>query len=313
MVSRIVYLFTTLGFLLSSCAQATLLATPTLAPTGALTPYHTLTPSPISPTATLMVVIPVTPAPTATPFLHTIGKDETMLGIAYLYGIALEDLQAANPGVDPHFLSVGKQLVIPISGEIPETLPTPTAIPLHSEQPQCYRTGDGGAWCIVEVRNETENSVENLSAWIGLFTSQGKNIANQVAFAPLNLLLPGSTIPLMTYFDPPLPLKFEVLAELLSGLTVSTDDRRYLDLEVNITKSAISTDGRQADVVGEIILPEGSSTPTQLWVLVVAYNSIGNVIGARKWESTGDARFDLSVYSMAGTIDHVEVLTEGRP
>jgi len=313
MVRRIVYLFATLIFLLSSCAQATLQATPTLAPTGALTPYHTLTPSPISPTATLMLVIPVTPAPTATPFLHTIGKDETMLGIAYLYGISLADLQAANPGVDPHFLSVGKQLVIPISGEIPETLPTPTAIPLHSEQPQCYKTGDGGAWCIMEVRNETENSVENISAWIGLFTSQGRNIANQVAYAPLNLLLPGSTIPLMTYFDPPLPEEFEVQAEQLSGIAVSTDDQRYLVLEVNITKSVISPDGRRTEVSGEVILPEDNSTPSQLRVLVVAYDSIGNVIGARKWESTGDTKFDLSVYSMAGAIDYVDVLTEGRP
>ena len=260
-----------------------------------------------------MLVIPVTPAPTATPFLHTIGKDETMLGIAYLYGISLADLQAANPEVDPHFLSVGKQLVIPISGEILETLPTPTAIPVHTERPQCYRTGEGGAWCILVVRNETENSVENLSAWIGLFTSQGKNIANKVAYAPLNLLLPGNTIPLMTYFDPSIPEEFEVQAELLSGLAVSTDDQRYLVLEVNIAKSVISPDGRQAEVSGEVILPEGSTTASHLWVLVLAYDSMGNLVGARKWESTGDTRFGLSVYSMAGTIDHVEVLTEGRP
>jgi hypothetical protein len=43
-----------------------------------------------------------------------------MLGIAFLYGISLADLKAANPGVNPNFLSIGSQLIIPISGEIAE-------------------------------------------------------------------------------------------------------------------------------------------------------------------------------------------------
>src|SRR4030065_422038 len=114
MVRRIAFVFIFLGFLLSSCAQNTLQPTPVITPTGVLTPYHTPPPSPVIPTATLMVVRPVTPAPTPTPFLHTIGNDDTMLGIAYQYGISLEDLQAANPGVDQPFLSVGKQLVTPL-------------------------------------------------------------------------------------------------------------------------------------------------------------------------------------------------------
>src|SRR4030042_2998743 len=145
MLSRIFYLLTALGFLLTSCTQATLQVTPTQVPTGVITPYHTITPSLVSPTATQISFIPVTPAPTPTPFMHTVKKDETMLGIAFQYGISLEDLKTANPGVDPRFLSVGMQLVIPISGEIPETMPTTTPVPMEWQQPLCYRTRDGGA------------------------------------------------------------------------------------------------------------------------------------------------------------------------
>jgi LysM repeat protein len=314
MVHKIVTLLVTLGFLLVSCTQSPIVrATPTFNPTGAITPYHTITPSPDSPTATQIAIIPVSPAPSPTPFMHMVKKGETMLGIAFQYGISLEDLKAANPGVDPNFLSVDKQLVIPISGEIPETMPTPTPIPVAWQQPVCYRTGDGGAWCILPVKNQQENSVENISAWIGLFTSQGENITNQVAYAPLNQLRPGESIPLMSYFAPPLPDKFEAHGELLSGLTVAPDDTRYLNLEVVLDNVDISADGSQAMVKGEVILPDGVPMPSQIWNLIIAYDFDGNIIGARKWESSGGTLFELPVFSLGGAIDHVEVLIEARP
>jgi LysM repeat protein len=313
MVRRIAYLFTALGLILSSCTQATLQVATTPAPSGVLTPYHTLTPTPIIPTATYQMVIQVTPAPTPTPFMHTVTNDDTMLGIAYQYGITLEDLQAANPGVDPHFMGVGMQLVIPISGEIPEIIPTPTPAPLDWKQPQCFRTREGGAWCILPVRNALETSMENISAGIGLFTPEGTNISSQVVYASLNLLRPGKTLPLMSYFAPPLPEEFEAHAEILSALPVADDDTRYLDLEDKVEKVEISTDGTQAIVSGEVIVPDGTPLPSQLWALIVAYDSDGNIIGARKWESSGEAQFELPVYSLAGRIDHIEVLTETRP
>lgn len=236
-----------------------------------------------------------------------------MLGIAFQYGISLEDLKAANPGVDPRMMSVGVQLVIPIGGEIPETIPTATPIPVDWQQPECYRTGDGGAWCIIAVKNQLESSVENLSAWIGLYTPQGTMISGQVAYSPLNMLRPGDTIPLMSYFGPPLIESYKASGELLSGIVVAADDTRYLDLDAKVDQVDISTDGRQAMVRGEILLPDGVSVPAQLWAMIIAYDVNGNIIGGRKWESRGETQFELPVFSLAGTIDHVEVLTEARP
>jgi LysM repeat protein len=313
MVRKILYLIMGLGLFLSSCTQATVQATPTLYPTGLLTPYHTITPKPVTPTATIMVTIPVTPAPTPTPFLHTVTNDDTMLGIAYQYGISLEDLQAANPRVDPHYMSVGMQLIIPIGGEIPEVVPTPTAIPVHVKQPHCYQAGDGGAWCIIALRNEMDTSLENLSVWIGLYTPQGEIIASQVAYAPLNILHPDSTLPLMAYFAPPLSEDFEARSEVLSALAVATDDPRYLDLQVKTEMVEINPDGKQAVIRGDVILPEDIPTPSQIWALAVAYDPEGDIIGARKWKSVGETHFEITVYSVGGRIDHVEVLTEIRP
>ena len=317
MTRRVISLICSIVFILTSC-EATKekeipTATLTPKPTGVLTTYHTLTPSPDSPTSTVVVIIPVTPAPTPTPFLHTITNDDTLLGIAYLYGISLEELQAANPGVDSHYLTVGKQLIIPISGEIPQTLPTPTPAAVDLDQPHCYWAGDGGAWCVVEVRNDHTTSVENLSAWIGLYTHEGEIIAGKVAYAPLNILRPDETIPLFAYFEPPIAGDFEARSELLSGLEMTADDLRYLNLEVNVSQVSISTDGKQATLHGEVSLPRDTPMPTQLWALIVAYNERGNIIGMRKWESGGEVVIDLTIFSLEGVIDHVEVLIEARP
>ena len=77
-------------------------------------------------------------------------------------------------------------------------------------------------------------------------------------------------------------------------------------------KAEISIDGRQAAVSGEVIIPEGTPMPSQLWVMILAFDMDGNIIGARKWESSGETQFDLTVYSLGGIIDHIELITEAR-
>lgn len=311
--SMIVLVIAGVGLVLSSCSQATIQATATPEATGLLTPYMTVTPSPIQPSATIKVTIPVTPSPTATPFIYTVRGDDTMLSIAYQFGISWEDLQAANPDVDPHYMGDGLKLIIPIRGELPESLPIPTPVPVLAEQPICYPAGDGGAWCVVAVENETETSLENLSAWIGLYNLKGDLIANQVAYAPLNILRMGKTIPLMVYFPAPLPESYQAQCEILSGLPVSADDTRYLDLNLEVGAVKLAENGSQAQVSGDVIVPDSTQSISQIWILAIAYDVDKHIIGARKWKSDGVTHFDITVYSLAGTIDHVDVLIEARP
>lgn len=236
-----------------------------------------------------------------------------MLGIAFQYGISLEDLIAANTSVDPRMMSVGLELVIPLAGEMPETIPTSTPVAVAWKQPVCYRTGDEGAWCILTIENNLDSSVENLSGFIGIYTSDGAIFTSQVAYAPLNLFQPGDSMPLMSYFSSPIPENFVVHGELVSGIVVAENDTRYLDHEVNISEVEISSDGRQAMVRGEVTLPNEASIPSQLWVLLVAYNGDGEIVGARKWESSGETRFEMNIFSLSGTIDHIDAISEARP
>jgi LysM repeat protein len=313
MIRRLSLVFVISVVIFSSCNKATPLSTPTIMPTGLLTPFISPTPKPIIPTVTLVVEIPETPAPTPTPYLYTVKNDDTMLGIAYKFGISLKDLQAANPTVDPHFMGPGLQLIIPISGEIPESLPTATAYPADLEQPQCYSAGDGGLWCVAAIINNQNISLENLAVWIGLYNSHGENITSQVSYSPLNILEPGSTMPFMVYFAPPVPDEIIVRSEILSALAVESGDARYIKAQVELREMVTNPDHSQAAVRGAVLLPEGSPTPSQVWVLAVAYNAEGNIVGERKWKSAGETQFELTVYSLGGMIEQVKLLTEVRP
>jgi LysM repeat protein len=313
MMQKIALLLVILAIWLSGCSQVTQQATPTVKPTELITPYHTPTSTRAIPTATIKVTVPVTPLPTPTPLIYTLKGDETMLGIAYQFGIDWKDLQAANPDVDPHYMGPGLQLVIPVAQKTPEVQPTPTAVPANIEQTDCYPTGDGGAWCIVAIHNDQEVSIENLSAWIGLYSLGGELITSQVAYAPLNILRPGDSMPLMALFSAPLPNQYQVQSEVLSGLPVADEDPRYIDLQAKVNEVKISQDGSQAEVKGEVILPGSTTSTAQLWILVVAYDPSGNIVGVRKWKSGSETEFDVTVYSLAGAIEHAEVLIEARP
>jgi LysM repeat protein/predicted nucleic acid-binding protein len=303
------------GLAISGCGS-TLQATPPApsATAGRLTPYWTATASMVSPTITPVVVIPLTPAPSATPFVHVVTRGETLLGIALQYGVTLEALQAANPDVDPQFLSVDTDLIIPLGDEIQVISPTPTAVMVEWTAPVCYRSGDGGAWCFLPVENNRQAALENLSAWIGLYDIDGGIVASQVAVGPVNILRPGQAMPMVAFFAPPLPVEIVARGELLSAVEISEQGDRYLDWQLeSLAIEVVGESGNAARVTGSLAKPEGSSLPGQVWIAAVAYDQQGLVVGLRKWEGTGELEFEMLVYSLGGAIDRVEILTEIRP
>ena len=104
-----------------------------------LTPEHTISPAELNnyqtSTATPRINTPTPefdptapPLPTSTPFTYKVVSNDTLIGIAYRFGISLDTLLAANPEVDPRFLSVGADLIIPNEegGGSTENLALPT-------------------------------------------------------------------------------------------------------------------------------------------------------------------------------------------
>ncbi|HEY5271580.1 MAG TPA: LysM peptidoglycan-binding domain-containing protein [Anaerolineales bacterium] len=277
-------------------------------------PYQTITPS-----KTPTVIPPLTGIilPTPTTFTYTVVQGDTLNGIAGRYGVTLEALLAANPGLQPAALSVGTTLIIPTGSETPGE-PVPTSAPLPALQARCWSEMDGGLWCFALVQNEYPETLENLSARFTLLDANGQELAGQVAFALLNTLPSGQSLPLAVHFPPPLQVNVSVQVQVLTAIRLLPGDTRYLPVMPENTLVSVDASGRTAQVTGRVILT-GASTANTLWVLATAYDTAGNVVGVRRWESpsalTADApvSFDFLVSSVGPEIDRVEFLAEARP
>lgn len=310
---------------LTACGAAEPQAT--AAPTGtrpapAITPYLTNTPAGGGVTATPAPTFTLPPLPTPTPYLHTIVENNTLIGIANYYGVTTEDLMVANPGIDPNFLTIGDQLVIPLpsfEGDAEQAAQAQAqTLALETGPVNCYRLRSEGWWCFFEVRNPLEQPAENITAMVRLFDANGQEVANQTTSGLVNVLRPGERLPLGVYFPPPVGAWSDVQGQLLSAAAANQVDTRYLPVTAEpVEITPLSDDRLGMDVSGSVQLPADSAAE-YLWVLAVAYDADGTIVGLRRWEALseqlaeGVVPFSFAIYSLGKPIDHIDLLTESR-
>ena len=305
LLSSLVFLST-----LTACAVKADLVTPP----PSLIPYRTITPAE---TASILPVLTSIVLPTPTTFTYTVVAGDTLIGIAGRFGVTLEALIAANPGIQPSALLVGTSLVIPTASSNPAE-PTPSPAPLRIQQARCWPQSDGGLWCFALVQNEYAQAVENLSAQFTLLDLNGQEIASQTAFAMLNTLPSGLSMALAVHFPAPMPVDPTVRVQVLTAIRLLPGDARYMPAATDNTLLRIDPSGRTAQVTGRVLLA-AQGTASTTWVLAVAYDGTGNVVGLRRWESQSPLSadsplsFDFSVYSLGPGIAKVDFLVEARP
>jgi hypothetical protein len=96
------------------------------------------------------------------------------------------------------------------------------------------------------------------------------------------------------------------------------DDQRYLKVDIVDQSVTYRDDGRIAEITGELLLPEVRSDTEYVWINATAFDAEGHVLGVRRWEQTeaasvnSDLTFNLSLYSMEGVIDRVDLVVEAR-
>ncbi len=294
--------------------------TPPLQETRALEPYNT--PSPVSDTP---LPIPeasgtAAPLPTPTPQIHVVAPNETMIGIAVRYDIALDSLLAANPGIDPRFLSIGQEVVVPARApdEEGQDLVQLEIAPLDLSEVQCYATPTEAIWCLLAATSDLENPVEGVQVLIRLLAADGSELASQSAFGPLTRLLKGQVWPLAAYFPPPAPQFSQTSAVVLSAIEVEGDLDDLLDLELELQESAPIASGRLWAVSGEIGLSDAApSAAARVSLLGLAYDADGNLAGYAKWENQGaidpggQVPFRLAIFSLGPEIERVSIVLEG--
>lgn len=316
--------------LLSACTNATPEPeAPTTPAEETLRPYPsetpTRTPVPVelhTPTTT------ATATQTPTPFIYTIKESDDMFGLSLRYGIPLDALKTANPSVNPNAMGPGTELVIPITATSPPThtptvaaaidqatlTPIPGGLPVY-----CYADASGGAWCLVDYRNESSDRLENVSARVSLQGQAGMETLVQTAQYPLNIVAAGARILLAAYFQGPLPQNFFPSAEADFSLPVMPDDARYLQTSTTGLTTQFSEYKRVATVSGSVSLPDMAQAPVSLWVLGIAYNEQDQPVAFRRWEAAlpitpaAEYPFSFVLYSLGAPITRVETIVEARP
>jgi len=277
-------------------------------------PYLTAIPSE---TPTVIPPLTVIILPTPTTFTYTVVQGDTLNSIAGRYGVTLEALLAANPGIQPAALPVGTILIIPTGNQTPGA-PAPTPAPLMVQQARCWAETGGGLWCFALVKNDYAETLENISAQFTLLDSSKQELSSQAAYALLNTLPPGQSLPLAVHFPPPIQTNVSVRVQVLTAIRLLPGDSRYLPVIPENTLVSVDASGRTAQVTGRARLTAAGTAKT-LWVLATAYDAAGNVIGVRRWDSpsvlSADApiSFDFLVSSVGPEIDRVEFLAEARP
>lgn len=295
-------------------AEGTLRPYPSDTPTQTPLPTGYTSPTP-SPTIT----------PTWTPIYYNVTDTDDMFGIALRYGISLEALKTANPTVNPYYMGVGTVLLIPLTPK-PESTPlptiayTPTPTPLYSKlyEPQCYQDALGDLTCFIQVENESTSDLENVGGALIMTDTETGEQRTEVAIMPLNLLKSYSILPMVANFKAPLPQKYSLSFEVDIVLPVMPGDARYTETQITSQKIDFGANNRSAKISGTIELVEGSKAARSVWILAVAYDSEGQVIGLRRWESHGtlapnsSQTFELTVYSLSNEIDHIIPYTEAK-
>ena len=305
--------------ILPGCNAPPAPAKPTASSEAVLTPFQSPTPSESYLVPSSAVATPTSlPTPTPTPIVYTIVEGDTMLGIALRNGISLEELQAANPEVNPRLLSVGTKLIIPLGEIIPPSPMTATPIPVDIAGTECYLVPDGIS-CFTLVKNERGRDLENLAARVLLYDDSGEIIAEGTAISALNKLPAGAKLPLIIFFPGSFSGYIRANASILSAQLVPKNDERYLNAWLEVEEIELAEEGLQAKIIGTYGLPKKSRPGSIIWIIGVAYDGNGNVVGVRKIEQfnplvPGMSReFTLRVYSTGPKIAEVEAFIEILP
>ena len=324
MQSIIKHLLAVLGllFTLAACTAAPVLPTATATRPGNLTPYPSATAS-ITPSPTSGDTPTPLPSPTPTPITYTVKKGDDLYGIAIRFKVSLQDLLAANPTVTPNLMSVGTVLIIPASAGAAPTVPVeelvPTPVGLDLGTPNCLPEASGGVWCFLPVTNRESFAVENVTAVLSIVDAAGVQLPAQTVYPLLNLLAPGATLPLLAFLPAPVALPLQASAELASAVPVPDNPVRYLALAKPSPQIQIAADGLSAAVSIRLSLAVSTAQASQIWLLAVAYDVAGRMVGVRRWESPsplgakGSLEAALTLYSAGDPITRVEILTEARP
>lgn len=305
-----------LFFMLAACSSVDMENTPLATTTLRSVSSYTPTTKPVSSLTPIGTPIPAGPTPT--PFVHIIQQGETLLEIAFRYGVQFDDIVLVNPQIDPNLLRIGEEIRIPGSdGEPVEILlPTPTPIPVHIKTLGCHESPSLAFICMVSITNSEEFMVAGVSAHITLHDRDGQILDNQIVYAPINQIPSGEEIPLIAIFDrkPSEYSGFHV--DLLSAVQVADLTDELPQIEALDTKTIYKAEKRLVEVSGILSIAAHEGDEFLVRVVGVVFNTKGEPIGMNVWEERIDSanneeiEYRFSIFSLGPEIADINIYPE---
>jgi len=286
MMRKIRGLFLAVGLVvLTACGQV-VTPQPTIDTTPASTSLPSATPI-LWPTATAPLPPPaatMTPTLTPTPIIHVVQEGETLLSIAFDYGVNLQALQTINGIENPQLLRVGQSLIIPTGEEeVGETtnllLPTPTPLPFGLEGIALHETPVGSLWCMGDIVNTTDSNLTNVQVHVILLDAAGERLAEADAFAAADLIPPGARSPFGVLFTNPPPGWATSDVTILRGEAAGSLADSYVPIAVTEMDGQLS--GSQFQVNGAVQNTSADQTAGSVRVIATTYDAQGAVTGFR--------------------------------
>lgn len=270
------------------CGQIVRRPSPSPTPTPTLSTVRLVTPLP-RPTSTAaalptLVLPQATPLPTATPILYTVRAGDTLIDIAYRYGVSVEALRAANGNIAPERLQIGQLLVIPPPSPVSAAgadnllLPTPTPLPLELVGLSVRETAVGSLWFLGEVHNPTNVVVEHIAVRVSLTDAGGRELEGGLVYTVLDLIPPGGRSPFGLLFPGRPPGLAGLQATLISAEPVAALGERVPDLEV--VEHSGGPAGTLYRVTGKV-QNTGEAAVEEVLIVITLYDAQGTVIGFR--------------------------------
>jgi LysM repeat protein len=259
------------------------------APVRLLTPDlgGTSTPAPSTPLPT------ATATATATPIVHVVQEGDNLLALSYEYDVSLEALIEANGIENPRILSIGQRLIIPReegSRLAAEPTATPTPMPLDVINLAFYRTPVGSLWCMGEVLNKRDESLEVVQLRVTLYDDAGQRVGETSGFTAVDVVPAdiGSgqaghgRAPFALLFADPPPSGFASYEVVILGAEpIVYWGTRHRDLIVE--QIQWETDQGMVIVRGTV-RNAGDEAATDVEVTITAYGKDGTVAGVRQTE-----------------------------
>ena len=172
-------------------------------PGQGLTPYHAHTPVPIKAQATAFVDEAVVPAEVSTPepMIHVVALGETISSIALKYGVTIDAIIVANPGVQPTVMVVGDELIIPTSTNNAAPYVDPDVEKdIQMFNPVCHPALDG-FWCTLLIENAGNSDLADVIISMTLYDANGNVMAEQAAPTAMRYVNKDNSIPAGFFFN----------------------------------------------------------------------------------------------------------------